>query len=319
MPTLKILFHDNCFDGAASAAVFADFYRQHIARDATVALHGMQHRLGDPFAGVALDADDNVCVDFRYTTSDRLTWWFDHHVSAFQPPRLRAHFEADDSGQKFYDPQAKSCTRLIVDSLAAARGYELPARLAELVHWAHIIDGAQFESARAAVDLSAPAMQLMTWLEHNTDAARTHELINSFGAEPLGDIVRRPWIREPLGPVLAQHERNIGLVAARAACDDGVVAYDLVDDGAISPNKFISYHLFDEARYTVALTRGDDTLKISVGYNPWSHRERAHNIASICERYGGGGHPVVGAVALPIADLHRARQIFQEIRTELAG
>ena len=27
---LKILFHDNCFDGAASAALFARFYRQQV-------------------------------------------------------------------------------------------------------------------------------------------------------------------------------------------------------------------------------------------------------------------------------------------------
>ena len=31
---LKVLYHDNCFDGACSAAIFASFYREVVARDA---------------------------------------------------------------------------------------------------------------------------------------------------------------------------------------------------------------------------------------------------------------------------------------------
>jgi len=44
---------------------------------------------------------------------------------------------------------------------------------------------------------------------------------------------------------------------------------------------------------------------------------RTHKINEICERYGGGGHPVVGAVSLPRAELERARTIAAEIVAEL--
>ena len=30
-PRVQVLFHDNCFDGAASAAVFTRFFRERIA------------------------------------------------------------------------------------------------------------------------------------------------------------------------------------------------------------------------------------------------------------------------------------------------
>ncbi len=44
---------------------------------------------------------------------------------------------------------------------------------------------------------------------------------------------------------------------------------------------------------------------------------RTHEINKICERYGGGGHPVVGAISMPRADLPRARQVAQDIVKEL--
>ena len=44
---------------------------------------------------------------------------------------------------------------------------------------------------------------------------------------------------------------------------------------------------------------------------------RTHDISKICERYGGGGHPVVGAVSVPEGEVARARQISTEIVAEL--
>jgi nanoRNase/pAp phosphatase (c-di-AMP/oligoRNAs hydrolase) len=54
-----------------------------------------------------------------------------------------------------------------------------------------------------------------------------------------------------------------------------------------------------------------------VGSNPWSQVPRTHNIAAICERYGGGGHPVVGAISVNEGGVERARQIAAEVLAEL--
>jgi hypothetical protein len=319
VPTLKIFYHDNCFDGAASAAVFADYYQRCLHPGAEVHLQGVQHRRGDPFEGLSLDGDDNACVDFRYNPSARMTWWFDHHVSAFQPPELRAHFEADDSGKKFFDPTAKSCTKFLADVLARRFGYELPAHFAELIHWADIIDGAQFADPETAVELREPALELMTWIEHNHAPALSHRFIRSLGQRPLAEVAAESWVREPLTPLLEEHHRNIELIRARAVFADGVVFFDLSEDGVAAHNKFISYFLHPEARYTIGLTRSDSRVKISVGSNPWTPETRTHDIAAICERYGGGGHPVVGAVSLPPDQLERGREIAAAIRAELAS
>jgi nanoRNase/pAp phosphatase (c-di-AMP/oligoRNAs hydrolase) len=67
----------------------------------------------------------------------------------------------------------------------------------------------------------------------------------------------------------------------------------------------------------VMLTRSKSKCKISVGYNPWSPSPRKHNIAAICERYGGGGHPVVGAVSLAADRVEEARALTRSIAEEL--
>jgi nanoRNase/pAp phosphatase (c-di-AMP/oligoRNAs hydrolase) len=42
-----------------------------------------------------------------------------------------------------------------------------------------------------------------------------------------------------------------------------------------------------------------------------------HNLATICERYGGGGHPKVGAISFPTGAVIDARRAAEEIREEL--
>ena len=95
-----------------------------------------------------------------------------------------------------------------------------------------------------------------------------------------------------------------------------MVFSDIADQETGPFNKFISYYLFPEARYSVTVSAAA-RAKISVGANPWSKVPRSHEINKICERHGGGGHPVVGAISLPKGDLARARQIARDIVAEL--
>lgn len=316
---LKIFFHDNCFDGATSAALFAAFYRDR-RRGSEISLQGVQHRRGDPFQGLAMDGDDNACVDFRYSADPRMTWWFDHHVSAFQPSELRQHFDADQSGQKFFDPTSPSCSIFMWDTLQGRfefRPDDRDGHWAELIHWADIIDAARFDSPKMAVELEPAALRIMTWLEHNQNAEHTHRLIGELGARSLDELAEEPWIREPLAPLLATHQRNIELIGKRLEMRGEVAFFDLADDGIAAHNKFIAYLHEPDAAYTVGVTVSPDRSKVSVGSNPWQPERRRHNIAAICERFGGGGHPVVGAVSLPSADLTRAREIAEQICQEL--
>ncbi len=99
--------------------------------------------------------------------------------------------------------------------------------------------------------------------------------------------------------------------------DDGVVFFDLAGDDIEGYNKFIPYYLFPESTYTVSVSPSSFRTKISVGSNPWTPVEPKHNLATICERYGGGGHARVGAISLAPGELDRAREIAAEIVAEL--
>jgi len=310
---LKVLYHGNCFDGAASAALFGRFFAEREGRrPGRTTYHPLQHQQGSPFPPGIFDGDVNAVVDFRFSPSPDLHWWFDHHVSAFQPPEDRAAFEADRSGQKFWDPTAPSNTGFLHRTLVERFGWSAPDR-AELVRWADLIDAARFPSPRAAVRLEEPALRLMTLLEATVDPTLPTRIVEGLARLPLEALAAEPWVTAPLAPILETHRRAIAAYEKLARLDGGVVEVDLAEAGIASANKFIGYDLFPEARYTVVVSRDAKRAKVSVGSNPWAPHLREHDIARICERYGGGGHAVVGAVSLAPERLPDARRIAREI------
>ena len=314
---LRLLYHGHCFDGVASAAVFTRFYRAHVSPDADIAYTGLTHRPGDLFDDEMFDGDENAIVDFKYSASARLTWWFDHHQSAFLTDADREHFLADRSGKKFLDTSSKSCTRFIATTARDRFNFQDPM-LDPLIHWAHIIDGALYESPAQCVELAEPALQLMQVIENVPDDSFLEWIIRELTARPLDDVAHDPSVQALFRPILAKHRETLETIRHKSTYARGVVNFDLIDEGLEGFNKFIPYYVHPETTYSVALTRGSKRTKISVGSNPWSPRPRTHNIATICERYGGGGHAVVGAVSFRPDEIERGRAVAREIIDELS-
>ena len=111
--------------------------------------------------------------------------------------------------------------------------------------------------------------------------------------------------------------RSIDVIRTQARCDDGVVFFDLVGHDLEGHNKFIPYYLFPQSVYTVSVSTSSFRTKVSVGSNPWVNRPLKYNLATICERYGGGGHAKVGAISFPIGAVAEACKAAQEIAAEL--
>ncbi|MFL6231330.1 MAG: hypothetical protein ACJ741_21355 [Pyrinomonadaceae bacterium] len=312
---LRLLYHGHCFDGVASAAVFTRFYLARVRPAAHVEYAGLLHRPGSLFDAEMFDGDENAIVDFKYSPSEKLTWWFDHHQSAFLTPADEAHFRADRSGQKFWDAESKSCTEFIERVARENFGFD-DATLAPLVRWAHIIDGAFYDSPAQVVELREPALQLMQVIE-NTDDAFLEWIIRALVTHSLDEVAAGAEVQSRLAPIRERHLETLAAVRRKIVYARGVVNFDLIDEGFEGFNKFIPYYLHPETTYSVALTRTTQRTKISVGSNPWAPRPRTHNIATICERYGGGGHAVVGAVSFATDEVERARRAAQEIVAEL--
>ncbi len=313
---LRILYHGNCFDGVSSAAIFTKFYRSKIDADASVSYTPTMHRAGNAFDREQFDGDENAIVDFKYCADDRLTWWFDHHQSAFLSEDDERHFHADSGGKKFLDTTSASCAEFIARVTRDKFGFE-DESLSELIKWAHIIDGAFYESAAQCVELRSPALKLMQVIEGEKDPAFVEKIIRWLTEKSLDEIVESEAIQERLVPILEQHWNTVAIIKERSVYDRGVVYFDLTGTSIEGYNKFIPYYFHSETTYVVSLSQSAFRTKVSVGSNPWAPRPRVHNIAEICERYGGGGHPVVGAVSLKPDDLELGRKIVKEIIEEL--
>ncbi len=309
---VRVCFHNRCFDGACSAAVFSRFYREAINPQAEFHYHGLIHRAGQLFEEDIFDGDENVIVDFKYSSSPRLTWWFDHHQSAFLTEADAEHFRQDTSGKKFYGPDFRSCTKFIAHIGATKFDFK-PPDLEELIYWADLIDGAQYPDAKTAVEMRDPATQITLVLEGLSSPNFVTDLIPDLISKPLAEIAAQPRIRDAFDRLYQQHLRTMEIIRQRAELRDHVVYLDIADQEFEGFNKFIPYYLFPESVYNVALSRSKERIKIAVGSNPWSPTPKGANLASICERYGGGGHAKVAAISLPPGDVERGREIAHEI------
>jgi hypothetical protein len=320
---VRVFYHDRCFDGACSASLFTRFHRERIARGASYDYHGLVHRAGALFDENEFTGDENAIVDFKYSASPRITWWFDHHLSAFLTPEDQQDFQRCQqdpvcAAHKFFDPDYTSCTSFLAHVAATRFGFDT-APVAELIRWADIVDGAQYESPEAAVEMAAPAMKLTLIIESTQDPEFIPRLIPLLTEMPLAEVLQQPFVADLLPPLLERHREAIELIRSRSEESDGTIFFDISDVPLEGFNKFIPYYLHPEATYSIGLSKSSFRTKVSVGSNPWTKApaEKMVNLAQICERYGGGGHARVGAISFPPDQADRARAAAAEIVAEL--
>jgi hypothetical protein len=313
---VRVFYHDKCFDGACSAALFSRFYGERIRSDVEFEFSGLLHRAGSLFNEKDFDGDENAIVDFKYSSSPRITWWFDHHESAFLSPADAAHFEQEQSNRKFYDPDFKSCTRFIATIAEQRFGFN-PRPVADLVHWADVVDGALYADARTAVEMKAPAMKLTMVIESAKDSNFAPRLIPLLATKSLEEVLEDPLVAECLPPLLERHQCSIAILRERTELKDGTLFFDVTDLEMEGYNKFVPYYLQPESIYSVGLSKSSFRVKVSVGSNPWAPSEPTVNLAKICERYGGGGHARVGAISFDVSQNEVAREAAHEIVEEL--
>jgi len=313
---VKVFYHDRCFDGASSAALFSRFYAERIRNNCEFVYSGLLHRAGALFNEADFTGDENAIVDFKYSSSPKITWWFDHHESAFLTPADADHFEQDQSNRKFYDPSFKSCTSFIATVAEQRFGFN-PVPVAELVQWTDIIDGALYADAKSAVEMKEPAMQLTMVIESTQDPAFLPKLIPLLASKPLAEVIREPFVADLLPVLLRRHRESIDILRQRIESKDATLFFDVTDHDLEGYNKFVPYYLHPESIYSVGLSKSSFRVKVSVGSNPWAPSPPLVNLAKVCERYGGGGHARVGAISFNVSEHEAAKRASQEIVAEL--
>ena len=320
---VRVFYHDKCFDGACSASLFTRFHRECVSAGATYEYHGLVHRAGALFDESEFTGDQNAIVDFKYSASPRITWWFDHHLSAFLSPADHQNFldcqrDPDCGSRKFFDPHYTSCTSFLAHIAQTRFGFNTEP-VAELIHWANIVDGALYESPELAVEMPAPAMKLTLIIEATQDPLFIPRLIPLLTSMPLAEVLAQPFVADLLPPLLERHKAAIELIRNRSEERDGTIFFDITDQPLEGYNKFIPYYLHPNATYSIGLSKSSFRTKVSVGSNPWTKADPAKmvNLAEVCERYGGGGHARVGAISFPPDQADQAREAAAVIVAEL--
>ena len=233
----------------------------------------------------------------------------------------RGQADGSQTMRQFFDPTYTSCAGWIAHVASTKFGMDVRP-LAELIHWANIVDGAKYESAKAAVEMAEPAMKLTMVIESAPDEdgiSVSRKFIPLLTEMPLQQVLEQPFVQELLGPLMERHRAAIELIRSRSTIEKGVITFDITDQPTEGYNKFIPYYLFPEGTYNVGLSKSSFRTKVSVGTNPWTTKsaEELENIAGICERFGGGGHARVGAISFPVDREDQARAAAMEIAEEL--
>lgn len=311
--------HGHCFDGLASAVLFTRLLGALDGKKRQCVYRGCGYGNGQSRADASLlSGDENAILDYRFSATEKVTWFFDHHRTAFQTSDEQQVFEANrDNGRYFYDPDYSSCTKLISDVSWRHFAMKDPA-LDELVRWADIVDSARFDSPEQAVNRTDPVLRMVSVVEHYGDDKFIARMVPELSSKPLLEVAQSQFIEDRFKPLGEKHGRFVERVRESGQRMGRVVFVDLTSSVLDSVGKFVTYALFPDSVYSVIVGVLKSGAKVSVGYNPWSGKPLDTDISAICARHGGGGHPVVGAISFRSNEVDRAREVARSIAEELA-
>jgi hypothetical protein len=312
--------HGHCFDGLASAALFTNLLRElgeakddFVYRAVGYSPDSKQHVEGI-FTGKV-----NALLDYRFSSAPALSWYFDHHRTAFSSAADEDVFATrQGEGRFFYDAACSSCSKLIFQISKERFGVH-QASLHELMTWADVIDSASFPDPEAAIDNQNPILRLANVVEHHGDDKFFTQLIPQLLTRPVMEVAQSKTVTDLHAPLAGRREVFLRLVKQHARTLGHVVFVDLTVTPLQTLAKFVTYALFPQSQYSVIIGRLGNAIKISVGHNPWSGKALQHDIGAMCARHGGGGHAMVGGIAFHLAELERALSVAAEIARELDG
>lgn len=143
-------------------------------------------------------------------------------------------------------------------------------------------------------------------------------LIDLLRDVALEEVLKEPEVRWRCQEILTSQDELKKILLKCARQEGNVIFVDLrgvkkIPDG----NRFLLYTLFPKGN--ISLKVDDDvqrnhTTAISVGYNIFNTTSKV-NVGALMERYGGGGHKVVGSCRVPNDQAEKAiREIMEAIR-----
>ena len=167
------------------------------------------------------------------------------------------------------------------------------------------------------MELKEPATQLALVIEAAPEDGVPAQIIRELAYKPLKEVIQLPIVAKHLGPLLERHRRSIEILRERSEAKDGVIFFDVSDLDLEGYNKFIPYLLHPACVYSISVSSSATRAKVSLGTNPWNQATADQNLASLAEKFGGGGHQRVAAISFEPNDVERAREVARGLAATL--
>ena len=319
--------HGYCFDGLCSAVMFTRLLKhlesgpQHFTYASCA--YGPGQNGVDP---KVLAGDVNAILDYRFSAAPRLTWYFDHHPSAFQGGdrgrRTTQRAQRRRSRDRRFFPRRR--LRLVHEAHRGYRRARLRAR-SRADRGPRSLGGHDRLGVVPERGLRRRAAKTLQPAHDGGRARRGRRLPRAHGAAASRRVGRRrgavalAWtaVRAALR---AQHEQFIAMVRSVAVeVARGVVLVDLSDQIIDVAGKFVTYALYPASAYSIVVEPLEDQVQDLDRLQPvvedaatLSRREdpralgRGRARGRRCHLAAGGGRPAkTREIARGIADRTR--------------
>jgi len=339
---MKIHYHGD-FDGLSGAVILADFFINGLERK-DVCWDYVVYSYSNDWQHKKLTGTDNAVIDFPF--HEDADWWFDHHETSFgeysrefvenhkstpystkpdytnlrwDPEKRKYDQIVEENLPQYryphkywkYDKQANSAAQVVLDYLKDTFDYHNRA-FDEMMHWANIIDSANYESSEQANDLTCPYIKFNSIMEYYPKKdANLNSIVGLFlQGKSINEIIEVDFCKEIIDKMNAKIIKGREIISKHGTYKNDIF-YSFVeeerDDYAFP--RYWWYNIENCKYHVVCLNQGDNYV-YRVGKNPFIKFEDDINFGEICQKYGGGGHAAVGAI---IYKGNNPRKIYEEI------
>jgi len=247
------------------------------------------------------------------------TLWFDHHITNIMP-----QFDKPIMPGKGGFRLAPSAARVVYEYYTETSKPNDPrgtARLAflntdrvkYLLQEADKIDAGQLTRDDVLHPAGYVLISMTTDGHFAEDEPYWLRMIELLREKTLDQTLKDPEVARRCQRILDQQEKLRAILLERTTLKKNVIYVDLrgiknIPDG----NRFLLFTLFLEGNIAVKVSddvQRENTTAISVGYNIFNKTSDV-NVGELMNRYGGGGHKVVGSCRVPN---HEAEKAIKEI------
>lgn len=301
----EIYFH-NDFDGIASAAVMLNFLRSR--GDQIIKFNPIDFKIKPKWPTIEFK-NPAIIVDFLY--HPKATFWFDHHPTTFLKDDWRKNFK----NSQFFHWQVKysSCCHLVIDKLVRYYNFQPPPYFKNLAKWLDIIDGANYKSAKQAIDKKELALQLAAYVDSKSDDKKFIVwLVEFLSNNSIKKFFSIPGVKEDIKLILLKEKAALKFYKENLKIfNDCVVAIDLSQKKIMDLN-MAPFYFYPKCLYSLMLlSKGSEKFHLRVGVNPWQRRKTKVDIGKLMTKYEGGGHRFVGGANFNSEK--QAKKVMEEI------